>query len=174
MIPNPATSGTSFNLLTALITQIGEDKAFAYLDRLHPQVAQYTRSGAAPGKSVALGETSIAVAYGHDILRMRYENNAKIEISYPGEGCGYNVDAISLLKNAPQRELAVQFYDWMLSPSASQVMADYFIVPLLMEGVTLKKEAVAPSSLKLIHIDMNWAGESRERLVKAWSEKIKG
>jgi len=53
-IPNPGTSGTSYNLITTLIAKTDEAKAFDYLKKLHNNVSQYTRSGMAPRKKRCL------------------------------------------------------------------------------------------------------------------------
>ena len=56
-VANPNSSGTSYNMLATLVQLMGEDKAFDYLKALHRNVNQYTKSGAAPARAAATGET---------------------------------------------------------------------------------------------------------------------
>lgn len=173
-MPNPGTSGTSFNLMTALIQKMGEAPALEYLKSLHKNISQYTRSGAAPAKNVALGETVIAVGYAQDILKLIYASKAPIEMIYPKDGTGYEVAAMSLIKGGKQEENAKKFYDWMYSAKASQLMADQYIEPLLTEGIQIKLESRMPKNLTLIDTDAEWAGKNKARLIEIWNEKING
>jgi len=171
-IPNPGTSGTSYNLLTALIQSMGEEKAFNYMKSLHKNISQYTKSGMAPTKNVAIGETVLAVGYFHDIIRLVEESRAPIQISIPLDGTGYEVSAVSLIKGGPKPELAAQLIEWMYSPRASQILADGYYVPIFLEGVEMKKEAILPKGLKLIDVNMDWAGQNKERLINLWNSKV--
>src|SRR5213075_3126948 len=69
-VADPNSSGTSYTLLATVVQLMGEDKGFAYLKALHKNVNQYTKSGAAPAKAVALGETTVGIAFQHDLVSM--------------------------------------------------------------------------------------------------------
>ena len=45
-------------------------KGFDYLKALHKNVNQYTKSGAAPAKAAALGETTVGITFLHDMVTM--------------------------------------------------------------------------------------------------------
>jgi hypothetical protein len=59
-VADPNSSGTAYTLLATVMQLMGEDKGFDYLKRLHRNVNQYTKSGAAPAKATSLGETLMA------------------------------------------------------------------------------------------------------------------
>ena len=59
-ISDPSSSGTAYVVLATLVQLMGEDQAFDYLKKLHLNVNQYTRSGAAPVQAPARGETASA------------------------------------------------------------------------------------------------------------------
>jgi iron(III) transport system substrate-binding protein len=65
-VANPASSGTAYTMIATLVQMMGEDKAFEYLQGLHRNVSQYTRSGTAPIKAVARGETAVSISFVHD------------------------------------------------------------------------------------------------------------
>jgi iron(III) transport system substrate-binding protein len=171
-LPNPGTSGTSYNLITTLIKRDGEKSAFDYLHALHGNVSQYTKSGAAPTKNVALGESVIGVGYSQDILRLIHESKANIRIIYPTDGTGFEVAAVSLIKNGKQPDLAKKLVDWLYTPSAGQILAKHFTIPVVQDGFTLPPETALPKTLKLIASDISWAGKNKRRLVEMWNERV--
>lgn len=173
-LPNPATSGTSYNLITTLIGKDGEKGAFDYLKALHKNVSQYTRSGAAPTKNVAIGETVVAVGYAQDMIKLIHESNAPLEVIYPKDGTGYEIASVSLLKGAKQGELAKKLIDWLYTSKAAQVLADQYIVPIDRKGVSMKKDSLAPANLKLIDTNVDWAAKNKQRLIEEWNEKVNG
>ena len=67
-VANPNSSGTSYTMLATLVQLMGEDKAFEYLKALHKNVNQYTKSGAAPARAAAIGETLIGITFQHDAV----------------------------------------------------------------------------------------------------------
>src|SRR5215203_3405690 len=60
-VADPNASGTAYTLLATIIQLMGEEKGFDYLKKLHRNVNQYTKSGAAPAKATALGETAVGI-----------------------------------------------------------------------------------------------------------------
>ncbi len=67
-VANPNSSGTSYTMLATLVQLMGEDKAFDYLKALHKNVNQYTKSGAAPARAAATGESLIGITFQHDAV----------------------------------------------------------------------------------------------------------
>jgi iron(III) transport system substrate-binding protein len=66
-VAHPASSGTAY---TAFFTQVlrlgGEDEAMAYMQELHPNILQYTSSGAAPAEMAGRGEVAVSIVFSHD------------------------------------------------------------------------------------------------------------
>ena len=60
-ISHPATSGTAYTVLATLVQIMGEEAAFDYLQKLHKNTIQYTRSGQAQAPNVAKGEVGVGV-----------------------------------------------------------------------------------------------------------------
>ncbi len=65
-LANPQSTGTAYTTLATIVQLWGEEKAFEYLAKLHKNIGQYTKSGSAPGKSAARGETLIGFGFLHD------------------------------------------------------------------------------------------------------------
>ena len=168
-VANPGSSGTAYNVITTLIFLWGEEKAFDYLKQLHKNVSQYTRSGAAPGKAAALGETVIGIGYLSDQIELKVQGYP-LEIIPPSEGTGYEIASISLIKSGPQPELAKKLYDWALSKRAAELYAGYFIVPFV--EVPLKPGAIPIAQLKTVNQDNIWGAQNRKRLVEKWNTEV--
>ena len=75
-VADPNSSGTSYTMLATMVQIYGEDKGFDYLKRLHRNINQYTKSGAAPAKATASGETLIGITFQHDLVTFASQGNA--------------------------------------------------------------------------------------------------
>ena len=67
-VANPNSSGTSYTMLATFVQLMGEDKAFDYMKALHKNVNQYTKSGAAPARAAATGESLVGITFQHDAV----------------------------------------------------------------------------------------------------------
>jgi len=167
----PYTSGTSYTVLATLVQMMGEDKAFEYWRKLHPSIHHYDKSGSAPVTQAGLGEVGVAVSFSHDIIAKGSAKGYPITISFPKEGTGYEIGAMSLVKGGPEPELAKKFVDWALSVRAQNLMQQWFRIPLNPKA-EVAKGAVKADQVKLINFDAVKAGEDRDRLIKRWRSEI--
>ncbi|NIX78128.1 ABC transporter substrate-binding protein [Microvirga terricola] len=172
---DPNSSGTAYTLLATVIQLMGEDKGFEYLKGLHKNVNQYTKSGAAPAKAMALGETTVGVAFMHDIVTMVVDK-APIKVVAPCEGTGYEIGSMSIVKGAKNLENAQKFYDWALTPAAQKLGAEAksYQVPSN-KATPVPPEAPKLSEIKLINFDFAKYGSSdeRKRLLSKWDNEVK-
>ena len=174
-MPNPNTSGTAYNLITTIRTlnNKDEEKAFDYLKKLDAQVDQYTRSGAAPGQSVATGEIPIALGYAHDQVKLKFEG-ANTEINAPAEGTGFELASMSLIKGGTQPIEARRLYDWIISsPNSHQIFINYYLV-LVRKGAAKHPLALSLDQIKTVNQDMAWDGDAvnKNRLLDRWNNEI--
>ncbi len=171
-IPNPTTSGTAYNIITTLryVFNGDEEKVFEYLKALDKNIDQYTKSGSAPGKSVAIGEIPVAVGYAHDQVKLRVEG-ADVTITIPQEGTGFEIASMSLVKGGPDPVNAKKLYDWILQPAAQTIIAKWYVVPL---SSLAKKNPVAFSmeEVKTVNQDITWDSSNKERLLNRWMKEI--
>ena len=78
-IADPQSSGTAYTALATFAQLWGEDQAFDYLKQLNANVSQYTKSGIAPARNAARGETAIGIG----ILKgARNVDNAKLFVDW--------------------------------------------------------------------------------------------
>lgn len=70
-IADPQSSGTAYTALATFSQLWGEDQAFDYLKKLNANVSQYTKSGIAPARNAARGESAIGIGFLHDYSQKR-------------------------------------------------------------------------------------------------------
>ncbi|MGL4323867.1 MAG: ABC transporter substrate-binding protein [Beijerinckiaceae bacterium] len=119
---DPRASGTSYLFVTMTLERLGETGGFGYLTALAKNVNQFTKSGTAPVKALALGETGVAIAFLHG-MAPEIKSGAPIVTVIPCEGTGYEIIGMSLLKGAKNQQAAKAFVDFALSREAQSLNA---------------------------------------------------
>ncbi len=171
---NPNTSGTAYNVLTTILDVYGtEDKMIEYMKALDKNIDQYTKSGSAPGKSVATGEIPVAIGYAHDQVKLKAAGSP-IVITAPSEGTGYELASMSLVKGGPDPVNAKKLYDWVLSsPVAQKTFTEWYVV-LVADGAVKHPDALSINDIKTVNEDMAWDGDkvNKTRLLDRWTNEI--
>jgi iron(III) transport system substrate-binding protein len=154
---------------------MGEDKGFEYMKALHKNINQYTKSGAAPVKATALGETAIGIAFMHDMVTM-IADGAPVKTIAPCEGTGYETGSVSIVKGR-NPEAAKKFVDWALTAEAQKLVgADQKIYSIPSnKNAPITPSAPKLSEMKLINYDTIKYGSvaERTRLLKKWDADVK-
>lgn len=173
-IANPNSSGTAYTALASLVQIMGEDKAFEYLKSLNANISQYTKSGSAPVKAAARGETGLGIVFMHDAVAQTAEGFPVKSIA-PCEGTGYEIGSMSIVKGARNMENAKTWYDWSLQPEVQSRMKDAksFQLPSN-KTAEIPKEAPRFEDIKLIDYDFKTYGdpEKRKALLERWDREI--
>ena len=175
-VADPNSSGTSYTMLATMVQLLGEDAGFDYLKKLHRNINQYTKSGAAPAKATALGETTVGIVFQHDMVTMVVDG-APIKVVAPCEGTGYEIGSMTIIKGARNLENAKKWYDWALTPAAQALGASHgksYQVPSN-KNAPISPHAPKLSEIKLINYDFAKYGSSaeRRRLLAKWDAEVK-
>jgi iron(III) transport system substrate-binding protein len=174
-VANPNSSGTSYTMLATLVQIMGEAKAFEYLKALHKNVNQYTKSGAAPARAVATGESLVGITFQHDAV-IQAVGGAPVKIVSPCEGTGYEIGSMSIIKGAKNLANARKWYDWALSPEGQAIGAANKVSYQVPSSKKASVPAQAPKlgEIKLIDYDFAKYGSSAERtrLLKKWDAEV--
>jgi len=173
-VANPASSGTAYTMVATLVQLMGEDKAFDYMKALHKNIATYTRSGTAPIKAAARGETTISISFVHDGPGEAMQGFPVATIT-PTDGTGAEIGSMSIIKGSRNLDAAKKFYEWALTAQAQQfgAAAKQFQLP------SNKATALDPripdfKSIKFINYDYAKYGASaeRRRLLARWEKDV--
>lgn len=175
-IADPQSSGTAYTALATFAQLWGEDKAFDYLKAINLNISQYTKSGVAPARNAARGETMIGIGFLHD-YSLEKENGAPLELISPCEGTGYEIGGVSIIKGARNLDNAKLFVDWTLSKKAQEVAwqkAKSYQIPT---NTTAESSPLALKldDLNLIKYDFDKYGDSKMRnyLINKWVNEVK-
>lgn len=174
-IANPNSSGTSYTTLATLVQLFGEEEAFDFLKEMHKNVNQYTKSGSAPIKAAAVGETTIGITFMHDMIS-QIKQGANVTVVSPCEGTGYEVGSMSLIKGARNLENAKIWAEFALSPRVQSIAeeAHSYQVPSNTQA-RVPEGAPRLEDVKLIDYDFATYGnaETRRRLLSRWDDEVK-
>jgi iron(III) transport system substrate-binding protein len=174
-VADPNTSGTAYTMLATLVQVMGEEPAFTYLRALHRNVNQYTRSGAAPARAAATGESLVGITFLHDAVAQKVAG-APVEIVGPCEGTGYEIGSMSIIRGARNMEQARRFYDWALTAEAQAIgaQANAFQLPSN-RNAPIPPQAPRFENVRLIDYDFARWGSSQERtrILQRWEREVR-
>jgi iron(III) transport system substrate-binding protein len=174
-MPDPNSSGTAYTIIATLDQIFGEDEAFEILEGIHQNIAQYTSSGAAPGTLAGRGEVAIAIQFMHDGVKFAAQG-FPLTVYAPEEGVGYEIGGISLVANAPNRDAAIAFIEWALTPEAQAIAGSQGESYQIQSNRNTEPHPLAPNlaEINLIDYDFSTFGTPavKERLVGRWTNEI--
>jgi iron(III) transport system substrate-binding protein len=169
VMSDPATSGTAYLVLASQVSRLGEERAFQYFAALDKNLSQVTKSGGAPGRMAASGETAVGVALAFEVENAR-KQGAPIAVIYPSDGVAWTIEAAALVKGARNPQNARRFLDWAVSRSAMTSYASWRDTAITRADVAASGPKL--SELNLIALDFVKAAEDKERLVKKWQSQF--
>ncbi len=173
VMPNPASSGTGYFDVIAWLTLFGEKDGWAYMDKLHDNIAQYTHSGSKPCKQAAAGEFPIGIAFEYRAAKLK-EGGAPIDLVFPKEGLGWDVEATAIMKATRHIDAARKLADWAASPSANALYAKNFAIVALPGVAQANPYIPADYEKRLIKQDLRWSAANRDKILAEWTKRYDG
>ncbi|MGI9390031.1 MAG: putative 2-aminoethylphosphonate ABC transporter substrate-binding protein [Boseongicola sp.] len=172
-MPNPASSGTGFLDVSSWMQIWDEKRAWAYMDKLHQNIASYTHSGSTPCKQAASGEYTVGVSWPFRGAKLK-SKGAPIDIIVPEEGIGWEMQAIAIMKGTKNMKDAQTFIDWAVTEPAMKIYANRYSVVAM--PVAIKKWANFPPEVqtRMIDNDFIWAANNKARIVAEWRKRYDG
>ncbi len=175
VMPNPNTSGTGYTAIATVVQIYGEKEGFELLKRMHKNITEYTRSGAAPGQLTGRGEAAVGITFIHDAVDQILKG-FPITYNAAADGTGYEIGGLSLVKATRNRDAAIAFIDWALTPDAQRLAADRGQSYQIPSNTKTPVPRVAPrfQDFKVIKYDFLKYGSTavRDGLVKKWTNEI--
>jgi iron(III) transport system substrate-binding protein len=130
-----STNMYNLSLLGAMIDHLGEPKAHAWAQAVRDNLAREPKGGDTDQlKSVAAGECDVTVTNQYYYARLmrsgkpeEREVAEKVGVIFPNQsnrGTHVNISGAGVMKNAPNREAAVKFLEYLASDEAQRYFAD--------------------------------------------------
>lgn len=173
VMPNPASSGTGFLTVSAMMQLMGEDKAWNYMDELHKNVGMYTHSGSKPAKLAGQGEYPIGISFGYRGITQA-EKGEPIKTIFPEEGSGWDLEANALVKKENIKDEAKTFLDWAISDKAMKEYSENFAITTVPTDKPVPEGFPEDPTEQLIDNDFNWAAENRQEILDKWTKNYDG
>lgn len=185
VMSNPNSSGTGFLSVSAMLQleqggevadyegDLADMKGWDYLSQLHENIAVYTHSGSKPCVMAATGEYPIGIAFGFRGIQER-DDGAPLEVVFPEEGSGWELEANALVKRAEIDPAARTFLDWAISDEAMRAYAENFALTSVPTDVPVPEGFPEDPEAQLIENDFTWAATHRDAILALWLERFDG
>jgi len=169
------TSGTAVTRIFSILEVNGrdEDKAFAYMKKLRPNVQVFTKSGGGGTIPVGLGQAGAGIFFIVDALKTKQEGY-DVSVSFPREGIGTSAEAVAIVKGARNAAAARKLIDWAASPAGQSLYVKHKInfIPSHPDVKIDPGLAEVLRGAKIFPIDDAYAGANRKRIVERWVREI--
>src|SRR5262245_21159722 len=170
VMPHPASSGTGFFDVSAWLQMWGDKDGWAYMDGLHENIAQYMHSGSRPCAAAAAGEYVVGISFEYRANREK-ARVAPIELVFPKEGLGWDLEAIGIVKGTKNMDAAKKLEDWAVSDDAMGLYANNFAIVAVPALSKPLPNVPADYASRLAKNDFAWAAANRDKVLAEWSKR---
>ncbi|HVJ74961.1 MAG TPA: putative 2-aminoethylphosphonate ABC transporter substrate-binding protein [Casimicrobiaceae bacterium] len=170
VMPHPASSGTGYFDVTAWLQVFGETEGWKFMDGLHENIAQYMHSGSRPCASAANGEYVVGISFEYRANREKAQGKP-IELVFPKEGLGWDLEAIGIYKGTKNRAAAEKLMDWAASDEAMALYAKNFAIVAIPALSQPLPNVPANYASLLVRNDFDWAARNRDKILAEWSKR---
>lgn len=163
-MPNPASSGTGYMFLLAMVNQRGEEAAMAYFDALAENILQFTASGAGPINALIQGETAIGLSITGTAVTA-INNGSDLEIIFFEEGSPYALYGQGIIAGKEEKNAVREVYDFLYSTFGYENCEKFFPEQIYAErSFTIENY---PSDI--VYCDMSGdTSERKQYLLSKW------
>ncbi len=111
-MPDPKSSGTGYFFLKNWVNIMGEKEAFEYVDRLRPNLKQFTESGSGPIKMLTQGE--VGVGLGMTFQAVSEMNKGQpFEIIFPPLGSPYSLSGTAIIDGHQDKKGVKEVFEYI-------------------------------------------------------------
>lgn len=173
VMPDPTSSGTGMLTVNGILQIMGEEKGWEYMEALNKNIANYTTSGSKPAKMAAAGECGIGISFGYRCATLLAEGYP-VEVVFPTEGCGWDVEANCLIAKDTINPAAYTFLDWAISDVAMEEYATEY--PITGRGIIGDiPEGYSETPLEnLCDLDLSQAALDRDAIIERFTPFLSG
>jgi len=169
---DPASSGTAYNTISAIIETQGQEKGWEYIDELIDQVPFFTARGSDPARHVINGEAIVGINASNGDREME-ENNEHIKLVYPSDGTGWWPQPVAIVNGTENLEASKVFIDWILSKEGMKVLADTRYAAVARKDIERPEGIININDINLFVTDFQANAENRDAILEKWNEYIK-
>lgn len=168
---NPASSGTAYNTVSAILETRGEEEGWAYLDQLINQVPFFTARGSDPANHVINGEAIVGINASNGDRELEI-NNPHIKLVYPSDGAGWWPQPLAIVNGTVKEDACKVFIDWALSKHGMQVIAESRYAAVARTDIEMPEGIVDISTLNLFMTDFQANAINRDGILESWAKHL--
>lgn len=166
-MPDPVQSGTAFELITGLLTTMGEDATWTLLEELINNDMIVPGPNARALNPVLQGAKSVVFgAVDYIALGQQAEGEA-IEVIFPESGTVIAPRPMMILASTSMPNEAEQFIDFVLSEQGQERVAEYYLIPSRSDIDALRPTI---EELTLIEVDSEAMNTQRDAILSRFRE----
>lgn len=173
IMPDPTSSGTGMLTVNGILQIMGEEEGWKYMEALSENIGSFTTSGSKPAKMAAAGECAIGISFGYRCATLLADGNP-VEVVFPSEGCGWDVEANCLIAKDEINPAAYTFLDWAIGDEAMAKYATEY--PITGRGVIGEiPEGYSSTPLEnLCKLDLAKAATERDTIIEKFTPLLAG
>jgi iron(III) transport system substrate-binding protein len=163
-MPDPASSGTGYMVLSSLSDAGRDNRGMALVTDIARNVGQITLSGSAPCKLARIGEFPIGVSFAFSAMQS-IRQGYPITMVIPSDGTGYELEASALMKSSTHAADTQRFLDWTASSDAATLYRGFkeIVAAPGSEPTPAQQRMGLPSQLVASLPTRDFAAAARER-----------
>ncbi|MCC6193496.1 MAG: ABC transporter substrate-binding protein [Burkholderiales bacterium] len=169
------TSGTAITRILSIYYAMGSDEAklLDYQKKLHANIQSYTKAGGGGTVPVAMGQAATGIFHIPEAMATR-QKGYDVVITTPREGVAAAIEAVAIIKNPKNRELARKFVEYAASPAMQNLFAKHGtgVLPTHPDAIVDPTAAELARQAKFMRVDLDWVGKNRKRLVEQWVNEV--
>lgn len=165
IMPNPKASGTGYSFVKAILNLYGEEKGWAYFDKLNENMKMYTSSGSGPINNLVLGENAIGIGMISQAVN-EINNGRPILIPKMAEGNGYNACGNAVIKGKEKKPKVVEVFKFLSEDFSRYDKQHFYPERIFKEDL----EVFVPNYPVLEPMDMTGFDslDEKERILDKW------
>ncbi len=131
-MPDPKSSGTGYFFYKNWVNLWGEEKTLEYVDKLYPNLKQFTESGSGPIKLLKQGEIAVGLALTFQGISERNDGQP-FEVIFPPEGSPFSLTGTAIVKGHEDKKGVDEVFDYIANVFL-KYDKEYFCPETIYEG----------------------------------------
>ena len=164
-MPNPKSSGTGYMVLKSLVNAWGEEEAFAYFEKLTPNVLQYTSSGSGPVNALIQKEAAIGLGMtSHAVTQIN--EGSPLKVVFFEEGSPFTLYGMGIVAGKEDKPAVKEVFDFLVNTYSYELNEKFFPEQMFKD----KTYVVENYPENIVYADMSSNTiEEKERLLEKWA-----
>lgn len=170
IMSTPAVSGTMFAAVKGILDLYGDEKGWAYWEKLSQNIPFFGKRGKDPQEKTMAGEFAVGIIPA-DKSAFDAAKEHDLTVIYPEDGICWVPEGVAVFKGAPGEDMAKAFIDFMLRDDIQEAIARLDGK----DGAQMVKSGIKGFDLgldpsKLVKENLSEFGTKRDAILSKWKD----